>query len=179
MSVEDIITGIIRTEGGYVDHPADRGGPTNYGITEALARQNGYSGRMQDMPESFARSVYERRYVRDPGFHRIVAIDADIGGEVVDTGVNIGPSAAAVFLQRWLNGFNSEQRYADLFVDGRVGPVTAEALRVFLAWRGALGKQALLRGLNSVQGNRYLEIAERNQSQRAFLFGWITHRVVI
>lgn len=179
MTIDDIITGIIRTEGGYVDHPADRGGPTMFGITEAVARQNGYVGPMRDMPESVARTIYERRYVRDPGFHRIIEIDKDVGYEVVDTGVNMGPSVAAVFLQRWLNGFNSEQRYADLFVDGRVGPVTAGALKSFLAWRGALGKQALLRGLNSVQGNRYLEIAERTPSQRAFLFGWITHRVVI
>ena len=28
-----IIDGLIVAEGGYVDHPADRGGPTKYGIT--------------------------------------------------------------------------------------------------------------------------------------------------
>lgn len=179
MTIEDIISGVLKSEGGYVDHPNDRGGPTNYGIAERTAREEGYHGPMRDLPESFARAIYTRRYVQSPGFDRIVEIDPALGAEVVDTGVNMGPAVAGLFLQRWLNGFNSEQRYNDLFVDGKVGRRTADALAAFLAWRGDLGRQALLRGLNGVQATRYLEIAERDPRQRSFLFGWITHRVVI
>lgn len=179
MTIDDIISGVLKAEGGYVDHPADRGGPTRFGITERTAREEGYHGPMRELPESFARSIYIRRYVQSPGFDRIVELDAALGGEVVDTGVNMGPAVAGMFLQRWLNGFNSEGRYNELFVDGRVGPKTAAALKTFLTWRGELGRQALLRGLNGVQATRYLKIAERDQKQRAFLFGWITHRVVI
>ena len=32
VSVEHIIKEIIRREGGYVNHPNDRGGPTKYGV---------------------------------------------------------------------------------------------------------------------------------------------------
>ena len=32
-SIEQMIDDVIRREGGYVDHPRDRGGPTNFGIT--------------------------------------------------------------------------------------------------------------------------------------------------
>jgi lysozyme family protein len=42
----DLIDALIDREGGYVNHPADRGGPTRYGITEAVARAHGYAGAM-------------------------------------------------------------------------------------------------------------------------------------
>ncbi|WP_353954476.1 putative peptidoglycan-binding domain-containing protein [uncultured Pseudomonas sp.] len=37
----------------------------------------------------------------------------------------------------------------------------------------------MLRGLNSSQGARYLEITEANKSQRQFLYGWVRARVAI
>lgn len=37
MNFEPIIDAILRAEQGYVDHPDDRGGPTNHGITLAVA----------------------------------------------------------------------------------------------------------------------------------------------
>ena len=39
-----IINAIIDREGGYVDEPDDSGGETNYGVTKAVARANGYRG---------------------------------------------------------------------------------------------------------------------------------------
>ena len=38
MNVDERIDELIEREGGYVCHPADRGGPTRFGITEAVAR---------------------------------------------------------------------------------------------------------------------------------------------
>ena len=35
MDVDELIDELIEREGGYVNHPADRGGPTKFGITEA------------------------------------------------------------------------------------------------------------------------------------------------
>lgn len=178
MNYDKIIDGILAVEKGYVDHPSDKGGATNYGIPQAVARANGYQGDMRNLPIALARSIYERRYIVEPKFDQVAAIHADIGIELIDTGVNMGPARAAEFLQRWLNGFNSEgSRYADLFVDGRLGALSLTALKAFLAWRGAEGGRVMLKALNGVQAARYLEIAEANKSQRAFLFGWVRERV--
>lgn len=182
MDIATIIEGVIAREKGYVNHPNDRGGPTNFGITQAVARQNGYQGDMRDMPRSLAVQIYRNRYVVEPKFDQVVAINAAIGEELVDTGVNMGPSAAATFFQRCLNIFNYDgapSGYADLFVDGRLGPATLGALRAYLKWRGQRGETVMLRALNSVQGNRYIAIAEADRSQRQFTFGWFNDRVVI
>ena len=37
-----------RAEGGFVDDPDDSGGATNWGITEKVARKQGYTGHMRD-----------------------------------------------------------------------------------------------------------------------------------
>jgi len=178
MNFEHVIDEILRSEQGYVDHPDDHGGPTNHGITQAVARQHGYEGDMQDMPESLAREIYRHRYIAAPKFDLVALIDEQIGAELIDTGVNMGPAQPAQFLQRWLNAFNAGgSRYADLFVDGRIGQVTLDALKAFLKWRGAEGSMVMLRALNSLQAVRYLEIAERDPSQRAFTYGWVRGRV--
>ena len=44
MNVESLIDALIDREGGFVDNPADKGGPTCFGITEAVARAHGYAG---------------------------------------------------------------------------------------------------------------------------------------
>lgn len=45
-----------------MDHPADRGGPTRWGLTEAVARRNGYDGPMRALPRSVAADLYRRLY---------------------------------------------------------------------------------------------------------------------
>ena len=101
-----VIDAILRAEGGYVNDPQDKGGETNFGITVAVARANGYTGPMRNMPEAVARAIYTARYITEPKFDQVLALHAGIGAEVIDTGVNMGPHRAAEFLQRWLNGFN-------------------------------------------------------------------------
>src|SRR5690625_2900639 len=56
--VKQIIDDTIRVEGAYSNNPADKGGETMYGITVSVARANGYSGPMANMP----RAVDERSY---------------------------------------------------------------------------------------------------------------------
>lgn len=178
--IKRVVDEVLRAEGGYVNDPADKGGETNFGITVAVARANGYKGAMRDMPEAVARAIYTARYITEPKFDQVLAVHKGIGAELIDTGVNMGPHRAAEFLQRWLNGFNDTgARYATLFVDGRLGDISLAALAAFLKWRGQDGATVLLRGLNGVQAERYLSITEANKTQRRFLFGWIKERVAM
>ena len=64
------IDAILRAEGGYVNDPADKGGETNYGITVAVARANGYTGPMRDLPVAMARAIYTARYITEPSSTR-------------------------------------------------------------------------------------------------------------
>jgi len=177
-TIDQIIDNVVKAEGGYANDPDDAGGETMYGITVAVARANGYAGPMRNLPLSLAKKIYRDRYVIVPQFDKVAAIDAKIGAELVDTGVNMGPAIAATFLQRWLTGFCAPGApYQAPFPDGRVGPITLDALSKFLRWRGADGRTALFRGLNGVQATRYLEITEARPTQRKFLFGWLLNRV--
>ncbi len=180
MSVKTIIDGIIEREGGYTNHPSDKGGPTCWGITEAVARENGYQGAMATMPRSFAYTVYERRYVIGPGFGKVITIAPRIAEELIDTGVNMGQALPGPWLQRILNGLNRQGKdYPDVKIDGQVGPGTLGALKALLAKRGAAGEVAVLRALNCLQGARYIEITEARPANEDFLFGWLDNRVEI
>ena len=59
MNIEKYLDELIKREGGYVNNPADRGGATKYGITEAVARTNGFKGNMRDLPLDVAKAIYK------------------------------------------------------------------------------------------------------------------------
>ncbi len=172
-----IIDDIINAEGGYVDNANDSGGPTNFGITEAVARVSGYYGDMRLMPRDFAFSVYCSRYWDSLSGDSLVALSEAIAAEVVDTGVNMGIKRAAKFLQRSLNVFNQEGcLYNDVDVDGDIGPATLTALAAYLELRD---ESVMVKALNCLQGAFYIELAERREKDEAFVYGWLKNRVVI
>ena len=102
----------------------------------------------------------------------------EIGAELIDTGVNMGPAVASRFLQRSLNVLN-DGRFADVTVDGVIGPASLRALDAYLAWRGTDGEIQLLKLLNALQAVRYVEIAEARPESERFVYGWIKNRVVV
>lgn len=179
LTVERILDALCDREAGYVDHPHDRGGPTCWGITEQVARAYGYRGDMRELPRSTALAIYRERYWLEPRFDQVAVRSTLLGEELLDTGANLGPSVASTLLQRWLNGFNRRQRaYPDIRVDGRIGPMTLYALDQFIAYRGVEGIGVLHRALNCSQGEKYLALAEADETQESFLYGWVLNRVV-
>ena len=178
-SADRLIEELIEREGGYVNHPADKGGPTRFGITEAVARAHGYGGAMALLPRDEAAAIYRRLYWLRPRFDEIAKRAPQVAAELFDTGANMGPAVATTFLQRALTALNRNGGdYPDLIPDGRAGPRTMAALDGFLAARGKRGGQTvLLRALEALQGERYLRLAERRPANEAFLYGWLANRL--
>ena len=189
---DQLIEALLDREGGYANNPSDNGGPTCFGITEAVARANGYRGSMRQLPREEAAAIYRRLYWLRPRFDKVARRAPRVAAELLDTGVNMGPAVAATFLQRALTALNRNgSDYPDLVPDGRIGPRTLAALNSFLALRGppstvgpgggdlqkTSGETVLLRALEALQGERYLRLAERRPANEAFLYGWLANRI--
>lgn len=111
MNFDSAFHDLLGHEGGYSNHPDDTGKETNWGITERVARANGYAGHMRDFPVESAKTIYRRDY-----WDAVKAeqLPAGIRYAVFDAAVNSGVTMAVKWLQ-WAVGA------AD---DGIVGPQT-------------------------------------------------------
>lgn len=174
-----LVDEVIAREGGYSNHPADRGGPTNFGITEQVARAYGYKGDMRALPRATAVEIYLKRYWTSPGFDKVATRDPALAAEMFDAGVNMGPAQAAKFVQRSLNLLNNEAKhYPDIAVDGGFGPLSLFSLDSYQQRRGRdEGGRVLLWLARAFRTGRYADIAEANGSQEVFLYGWIARQV--
>lgn len=176
--IDKLIAALIQREGGYSNHPADRGGPTNFGITQEVARAYGYQGEMQKLPRAEAERIYKFRYWFRPGFDKVADIYPTVAEEMFDTGVNMGPKTATTFLQRALNALNANGRdYGDVKLDGDCGPLTIQNLAAFQRKRAGEGEMVLLKALEALQGERYLRLSETRPANEAFTYGWLKNRV--
>ena len=159
MTIDQMLDDVIRREGGYVHDPVDRGGPTNYGITQRTLRAwRGQAVTPTDvrrLTRDEARAIYQRRYVDAPGF---ATLPDPLRAQVVDNGVLSGPRQAVKDLQRAIGGVT---------VEGRLGPKTRAALRQ----QGVAGVHARL---IQVRAARIGRLVQRAPAQVRFLRGWLT-----
>lgn len=165
-SVESMINDIIRREGGFVDHPADRGGPTRYGIThKTLARYLGHEVTREDvqsLSRELAAEIYKRSYYLEP---RIDALPTSTRSFLFDSAVNHGQRRAIKFLQQVLNAAG----FGPLGVDGLAGPKTRHHAEKAEDTMGPW----LLAALAEERRMFYRLIVERDPSQRVFFNGWM------
>lgn len=170
----------VLIEGDFSDDPNDRGGQTRYGITERVARAHGYTGEMAQLPIELACQIGKAQYWDTLRLDEIAYLSERVAGELFDTGYNTGIGIAGRFFQRCLNALNKGgSLYPDLTVDGLIGPLTVHTFRTYFQRRGTGGETVLLRALNGLQCARYVEIAEDDKSQEAFVYGWISMRVIV
>lgn len=116
MTFDEAFTKLLGHEGGFVDHPADPGGATNWGVTERVARANGYQGDMRDFPQVAAKHIYRKSYWDSV---RADELPPAIRYAVFDAAVNSGATQAVKWLQRAVGASD----------DGRIGPQTLTMAR--------------------------------------------------
>ena len=148
---------LLASEGGYSNHPADRGGATKYGITERKARAAGYRGDMRQLPIEFAKGIYRQDYWRFDGIE-----SQRVATKMLDMAANFGLSIAITLLQIALNAGD-----AKLKTDGVLGPITLGATN-------ARDESWLLAQLCIECQNKYSEILTNDASQKIFKHGWAT-----
>jgi lysozyme family protein len=153
-----IIDAILEREGGFVNHPNDKGGPTNHGIT--LETLQGYLkrpctiGDIKNLTEEDARKIYQTLYISRPGFW--VIQDPLLKGIVVDLGVNSGPELATKMLQRVLGVED----------DGIFGDDTRKAL-------AKENPHAIATKMVAARGRLFASILHDHPEQRVFAAGWM------
>lgn len=164
--IDEMIQDVLAKEGGYVDHPADRGGPTKFGIT--LATLSRYLHRVvspqevKDLDITTAKEIYELNYYRMP---RIDRLPAPIQPFVFDCAVNHGPKRAIKFVQDVCN----DAGFGPLTVDGLVGPKTREEAALCYSRL----EDWMLVALVEERQMFYANIVDRDPSQKVFLKGWL------
>ena len=174
-----IVVSIFSVEGGYSNDRNDPGGPTHRGVTEVVARDNGYRGDMRDLSAEQAADIYTSQYILKPGYGPIVEADFYLAEEIIDTAVNAGPGRASRWFQESLNHLNRrELDYPDIVEDGRVGPATLAAHRALQRKRGnKLACQLLVKLMDAKQAGHYMRLGGKNSKFETFIPGWTRTRL--
>lgn len=160
---EDMIIGLVHRlmerEGGYVDHPNDRGGPTNMGVTiKTLSAWRDYSVTKEEVKNlTFheASRIYRNLYWTRPGFAQL-EITCICKEMLFDAAVHHGPRRAARLLQR----------AAGAKIDGRLGPLSREAVRIHPG-------DVLAAGFMAARVHYIGKIITRLPKQAVFAAGWM------
>lgn len=152
-----IVDCILAREGGYVDHPEDRGGPTKWGITIATlrdARDNDAltSRDVAALTEEEAREIYLSEYAMPFAW----VTSQRIAELAIDAAVQHGFGNAVKLLQRAVGETP----------DGLAGPRTRHAVAMAdpdQLWRSLFGERLRF----------YAALVQRAPAQRVFAAGWI------
>lgn len=147
---------IAESEGGYVDRPEDKGGPTKYGITLAVLKDfvgeqsvTAYDVKMLTLDKAV--EIYRKNYVSDSGIDGLPEMLMPL---MLDTVVNHGVAAGVKMLQRALGEVE----------DGKCGPKT-------LAMANARPYDAYY-GVIRCRMKKYAGIVNSDPKQIVFIAGW-------
>lgn len=161
MSLDKALEYLLRHEGGWSNHPADRGGATMYGITQGTYDQWRTSvvkkpkASVRKISKQEARDLYEVMYWRAGGCDRL---PWPISYLVFDASVNSGVSRGVRWMQTGLG----------LAADGKVGPATMKSATEAVE----SGNAQKLLNIVDQRVTFLARLVQRRPSQAAFLLGW-------
>lgn len=148
---------VLKWEGGYSNDPADKGGSTNYGITQRtynawLRERNLPIKDVKDITTNEISEIYRNYWTSSPAD----TVPWPLSLVIFDTAVNFGVSGAIMFIQEALG----------VEADGGFGPITSSALSK------ADPFQIAIKIVNGRIAYRHQRVAEV-PSQDTFLLGWL------
>jgi lysozyme family protein len=153
--IQQVITNILKREGGNVDDPLDNGGETHFGVTIPFAGQwqIPWPPTLADARDGYRRMLAGTRIDQIPD---LATLDL-----VADSAVNHGARTAIKWMQLSLG----------TYADGVIGPIT-------LALMNTIGKdfehwQIIHKTILEDRLKLYAAIVVNDQSQAKFLVGWI------
>lgn len=163
--VEDQITAVIKREGGYSNHPKDRGGPTKYGITkgtlEAYLKRPVTIEEVRNLDIEQAREIYRTNYYYAPRIHTLPDIIEPI---CFDAAVHHGQARPILFVQQVVN----DAGFGPVDVDGVLGPETRKAAEACAESAGDWMNDFLVE-----ERDKFLKwIVDNDPTQRDFIEGW-------
>lgn len=168
-------------EGGFANVKHDVGGKTAVGgLTEALARQYGYTGRMEDMTLEQSLKIIVSHCWDKEGLAALAGQAPYLAIAVYDCNVNFGPGRAGMWVQQALNALNftpddgTAPIYgADLKPDGKIGPATRMRILQVLKQRGAEAEDWLIAAVVANRMVHHITRCNEVPTQRKFAAGWM------
>lgn len=172
---EKSIKFILEREGKYVDHPNDKGGPTNQGLTLNFLKDtnnlelcdldnngiiDGLDVKLLDKPEE-AKPIY-KTYIWDK--YSLDKWTDNLGLVFFDAVINHGPKNATKFLQKALN-FSINQ------IDGIFGKQTLNSVL------NINNELDIINNFINIRIEFYNKIVANNPSQKVFLKGWLNRMI--
>lgn len=164
-SFNDAVEKVLKHEGGFVNDPLDRGGATNFGITQKTydkwmqkkTKNPNYKSTVEEiknMPIGNAKAIYKEEYWDTMGGDKIKYYS--VASALFDQAVNRGVVAVSEQVQQVLN----------LPQDGIMGKNTITALN-------KLNDKDFLNQFFMMAEKSYRTIVKKNPSQVKFLNGWL------
>lgn len=149
---------LLMLEGGYVNHPNDKGGCTNKGITIETFRS--FYGKekncsdLKNISDEQIEKIYKTNYW-DPCWGDKIQCPK-IAQLIADWAVNSGTKTA----------IKGVQKIIGTSADGIMGPKTLKAINEYPT-------KDLFDELKKVRKEFYENIVKKNPSQKVFLKGWL------
>ncbi len=166
MNIHDMICGVISREGGYTDNPKDKGGATNFGITQKTLST--YLSRpvtkdeIRVLSKDLAYEIYEKNYFVVP---RLNTLPDSVQCQALDICVNSGQRTSIRLIQRVIN----KAGFGPIPEDGVLGPTTRAKTFQCDNDMGKFFPNALV----DERIIFYKKIVASDDSQAGFLDGWI------
>lgn len=167
MDIAQLLDELLEREGGFVNHPADKGGATKYGITIGTLshwrKQDVTVADVESLTVDEAKIIYSTTYYQEP---RINELPPRLQPVVFDIAVNSGRLRAGLILQKALVACGQS-----CTVDGIIGSGTLKAAREAMA--NTHEGDALIDTICDLRKAFYVTLCDKKPSQQVFLKGWL------